>query len=559
MKKENYVIGIDYGTDSVRSLIVDAGSGEGIASCIHYYKRWGKGDFCHAEHNQFRQHPLDYIEGLEFTVKEALRKCPERVRTAVRGISIDTTGSTPCAVDRNGAPLSLLKEFKNDPDAMFILWKDHTAVEEADEINVAAKTWGGLDYTKYSGGVYSSEWFWSKILHALRKNQAVRENVFSWVEHCDWISAHITGHTDPLKMKRSICAAGHKAMWHPLFGGLPPEKFLAAVDPLLKGLREHLYQDTFTSNLPAGNLSGEWAGRLGLSTDVIVGVGAFDSHMGAVGAQIEPYILTKVMGTSTCDMLIAPIEEIGDRMIAGICGQVDGSIIPGMLGMEAGQSAFGDVYAWFKDILMWPIDHIVSSMKITDKQKFIKKIEDSIIPALEKWASALPPDNRGVVALDWLNGRRTPFADQQLKGAVCGLDLGTDAPRIYRGFVEATAFGARKIVERFVAEGVPIKGIIGLGGVSKKSPFIMQTIADVLNMPVSISAAEQACALGAAMFAATACGIHKTVEEAQKAMSSGFEKVYTPDAQNVLHYNLAYHEYSLLGDFIESRTRETRI
>ena len=385
MASSYYVIGVDYGTDSVRSMIVDSIQGHEVSSAVHYYARWKSGLFCDPAKNQFRQHPLDYIEGLEKTITMALARAPKDAAKKVRGISIDTTGSTPVAVDKEGVPLVLTKEFSKNPNAMFVLWKDHTAVAEAEEINAVSKNWGGEDYTKYVGGVYSSEWFWAKILHVLRKDPEVRAKAFSWVEHCDWVPALLTGNTNPLLIKRGRCSAGHKAMWHQAFNGLPPEKYLVAIDKRLAGLRERLFQNTFTSDNSCGALSPEWARRLGLDEKVVVGVGAFDAHMGAVGGEIEPYILSKVMGTSTCDMLVAPTKEIGDKLIKGICGQVDGSIIPGMLGMEAGQSAFGDVYAWFTNMLLDPVEKALdagSPIGAATKQQIIKSFQTTCFQPL---------------------------------------------------------------------------------------------------------------------------------------------------------------------------------
>jgi L-ribulokinase len=553
-KNENYVIGIDFGTDSVRTLIVDAADGAETASDVQYYKRWKAGKYCDPVKNQFRQHPFDYIESFETSIKNALARASKGTAEKIRGISVDTTGSTPCAVNREGTPLSLTPGFEENPHAMFVLWKDHTAVKEAEEINQLAKNWGGEDFTKYSGGVYSSEWFWSKILHILREDKKVREAAFSWVEHCDWIPALLTGNTDPLKLKRSRTAAGHKAMWHASWHGLPSEEFLVKLDPLLKGLRDRLYSNSYTGDIPVGKLTPDWANRLGLSSDVIVGVGSFDAHFGAIGAEIEPYHLVKVMGTSTCDMIITPIPKSGEHLVKGICGQVDGSIIPGVLGMEAGQSAFGDVYAWFKDVLMWPLENLLaknSGIEEAMKIKMINEISDSMIPELSKAAEKIPINQSGVVALDWLNGRRTPDANQALKGAITGLNLGSDAPRIFRSLVEATAFGAKKIVDRFVEEGIAIHGVIAIGGIPKKSPFIMQVSADVLNMPIKVAASEQAVALGSAMAAATACGLYPTIEAAQKAMGSGFEKVYQPNPKNAAKYQKIYEKYSKLCEFVE--------
>ncbi len=554
MGTKKYVIGIDFGTDSVRSVIFDASNGEEISSSMFDYPRWKDGRYCDPAKNQFRQHPLDYIEGLELTIKEALNNAPGGTAANIAAISMDTTGSTPVAVNRDGVPLSLTKEFEDNPNAMFVLWKDHTAVKEAGEINKLAKTWGGIDYTKFEGGIYSSEWFWAKILHVLREDILVRKKAFSWVEHCDWIPALLIGNTDPLTLKRSRCAAGHKAMWHEDFNGLPSEDFLVKLDPLLKGLRDKLYRSTFTCDIKVGNLTPGWAQRLGLTEDVSVGVGAFDAHLGAVGGEIKPGYLSKVMGTSTCDMMVAPMEEFGSKLIRGICGQVDGSIIPGKLGMEAGQSAFGDVYAWFKNILLWPVENVLLRSKVLDKttkEKLTEEITEEIIPELSKQAEKIPIDESGIVALDWLNGRRTPDANQNLKGAIMGLNLGSDAPKIFRALVEATAFGAKKIIDRFISEGVEIKGVIALGGVAKKSSFVMQVTADVLGMPIKVARSEQACALGSAMVAAVIAGIYATVEEAQDAMGNGFETEYKPDPENAGKYKILYEKYSKFGDFIE--------
>ncbi|MDN5216699.1 ribulokinase [Fulvivirgaceae bacterium BMA12] len=554
---KNLVLGIDFGTDSVRVIVVNAIDGKELATAVCDYNRWAAGAFCDPVKNQFRQHPLDYIEGLEKAVKAALDKLGPEDVVNIAGISVDTTGSTPVAVNKKGIPLALLPGFEENPNAMFVLWKDHTAVKEAEEINRLARV-SNTDYTKFVGGIYSSEWFWAKILHILRVDPAVRENAYSWVEHCDWIPYLLTGQTEVRKLKRSRCAAGHKAMWHAEFDGLPAEDFLHALDPLLDGLRSRLYNETYTSDQAAGTISPEWASKLGLPQDVIIGVGAFDAHMGAVGGQIENYHLSKVMGTSTCDMLIAPSEEIGDKLIRGICGQVDGSIIPGTLGMEAGQSAFGDIYAWFARLLGWPLDHVVNEIDWLDpiqKQQLLRDTMNHMIPVLSREAAKLPVQTSGPVAVDWLNGRRTPDADQRLKGALMGLNLGTDAVTIFKALVEATCFGAKEIVERFVMEGVPIEGIIALGGVAKKSSFIMQTMADVLNKPIKVARSEQTCALGAAMFAATIAGIHPSVEVAKEQMGAGFEQTYQPQPENVEKYNTLYQRYKTLGKFIENENR----
>jgi len=545
---KNLVAGVDFGTDSVRVVIVDAADGEELATAVEYYPRWQKGEYCDAANNQFRQHPLDYMESMQAVFRKTLEAGGREMAGNIRGISVDTTGSTPGAVDEQGRPLALLKEFEDNPNAMFVLWKDHTAVAEAEEINKLAKTWGGEDYTRYEGGIYSSEWFWSKILHVLREDAKVREAAFSWVEHCDWIPALLSGETNPLSLKRSRTAAGHKAMWHASWHGLPSDEFLTRLDPLLAGLRERLYTETYTGDVPVGTLSEEWADRLGLTTDVVVGVGAFDAHFGAVGAQIEENMLVKVMGTSTCDMIVTKKPQGSEHLVRGICGQVDGSILPGMLGMEAGQSAFGDVYAWFKDLLMWPLENLPIGRIAED---ILSQAAYEMIPVLSEKASKLPIDESGIIALDWMNGRRTPDANQRLKGALTGLSLGSDAPRIFRALVEATAFGSKRIIERFEEEGAAIKGIIAIGGIPKKSPYIMQVTADVLNRPIKVVTSEQAVALGAAMAAATAAGLYESMHDAQQAIGSGFERTYTPDPEKAKQYERLYEKYIKLGRFVE--------
>lgn len=551
--RENFVIGVDFGTDSVRSVIIDAGNGDEIASSTFLFPRWRDKLFCDPSKSLFRQHPLDYIEGLEYTIRSNLKEAGEAVAKSVRGISCDTTGSTPVAVDESGTPLSLHLDLSENPNAMFILWKDHTAVEEAAEINRHAGRFD-IDYLKYVGGIYSSEWFWAKLLHILRSDSQVREACYSWVEHCDWIPFLLTGGKHVSEIKRSRCAAGHKALWSEEFGGLPPADFFDTLDPLLKGFTQKLYTETCMADSPAGHLSKQWAERLGLTTDVVVGAGAFDAHMGAVGGQIESHYLSKVMGTSTCDILVAPEEEIGGKLINGICGQVRGSVVPGMIGMEAGQSAFGDVYAWFSKMIQWPAEHLLSQSSLINNElamKLSREMSDKLINSLSGEAEKIPVDIDSEIALDWLNGRRTPVANQRLKASMGKLDLASDAPALFRAFAEATCFGAKKILDCFTDQCVAVKGLIGLGGVARKSPFIMQMMADVMDMPIRINRSEQTCALGAAMFAATASGIYSDVEEAMKKMGEGFDKEYVPDREKSAVYKKRYEEYNLLGDFTE--------
>ncbi|MDR0430035.1 MAG: ribulokinase [Tannerellaceae bacterium] len=555
MTNPKYVIGLDYGSDSCRAVVVNAITGEEIASAVKYYPRWMEGKYCDPLKNQYRQHPLDYIETLEATVKESLSKCPAGTAEKVVGIAFDTTGSTPVLTDKDGTPLALLPEFAENPNAMFVLWKDHTAIKEAAGINELAKKWD-IDYTSYEGGIYSSEWVWAKMAHVLRVDERIRGKAYAWIEHCDWLPALLTGKVKPEEVYRSRCAAGHKAMWSEKWGGLPSEAFLTALDPLLAGFREHLFEKTYTSDTNIGNITKEWAQLLGLGTNVAVAVGAFDCHMGAVGAEITPKTFVRVIGTSTCDIMVSSYDEIGDKLVPGICGQVDGSVIPGMIGLEAGQSGFGDIYAWFKRVLSWPVESIISQSNLigeATKDKLMEETIGKIIPFLSEEAVNIPITESSILAIDWMNGRRTPDANQLVKGTISGLTLASSAPLIFRALVEATAFGSKAIVDRFLENGIEIESVIGIGGISLKSPFVMQTLSDVLGMPIKVARVEQACAFGASMFAAVAARVYAKVEDAQKAMGQGFAKEYYPDEENHKTYLELYKKYQLLGKFTENQ------
>ena len=551
-----YVIGLDYGSDSVRAVLIDTENGTELASAVHWYKRWKDKLFCNASINQFRQHPLDHIEGLESTIKTVVSKSNVDSKS-VKGICIDTTGSSPIPATKEGTPLALVKGFEENPNAMMVLWKDHTSIAEADEINELAATWGGEDYTKYEGGIYSSEWFWAKILHIVREDESIKKAAYTWLEHCDLMTFLLIDKPDLKSFKRSRCAAGHKAMWHADWNGLPSEDFLGRLDPYLAQLRKNLYTETYTSDEVAGHLNQEWADRLGLTTNTVITVGTFDAHAGAVGAKIEEHALVRVMGTSTCDIIVASKETVGTKTVQGICGQVDGSVIPGMVGLEAGQSAFGDVLAWFKDILSWPMDNLVMTSDIlsdTQKEQLRIEVESNFLERLSSQAEAIPLSESIPIALDWINGRRTPDADQGLKSALSNLSLGSKAPHIFKALVNAICFGSKKIADRFQEEGVKINTVIGIGGVARKSPFIMQTLANVMNMPIKVAESDQAPALGAAIYAAVAAGIYKNVSVASQRMGSGFEAEYHPQPETIEIYQQLMESYTILGEFIEENT-----
>ena len=541
--KKKYVIGLDFGTDSCRALIVDAFNGHEVAVGVSFYTRWKAGLYCDARDSRYRQHPLDYIESMIEAVHIALSNLNKEEIAAICGLCFDTTGSTPALTDNMGMPLALRPEFEEDPDAMFILWKDHTAVHEAAQINAFIKE-RNLDYLLYEGGTYSSEWVWAKVLHIINTNSVIKDAAYAWVEHCDWMTGLVTGNTIPEQILRSRCAAGHKAMWHESWG-LPSGEVLENLNPALKKMLPHLFTKTYTSDTKAGTLTLEWADKLGLPEGVSVAVGALDAHMGAVGASIAPGVLVRIMGTSTCDIMVGGKTEIGDRCIKGICGQVDGSVLPGLIGFEAGQSAFGDIYAWFKNLLSWTLKNI------PDGETKQKALNDMLVE-LTKEAQSIEPSENSVIALDWMNGRRTPDTNQNVKGTIAGLTLGSTAPEMFRALVEATAFGSRRIVEHMKEQGLHIDSVNAIGGITKKAPFVMQTLADVLNMPIRVLRSEQACALGAAMFAAIAAGVYSDINEAVKCMGSDIEVEYGPNEKYSLVYETLYRKYIELAGFIES-------
>jgi L-ribulokinase len=531
-----YAIGVDYGTNSVRALLVDVANGREIATAIWGYEHGTQGVILGNDPNLARQHPADYLKGFGVTVKAVLAQAKRKLKgfsaADVIGIGVDTTGSTPLPVDERGEPLAFQRRFANNPAAMAWLWKDHTGVAEAAEITALAARLRP-QYLGKCGGTYSSEWFFSKILHCLRTSPKVFDAAYTWVEIADWIPAAITDTQHPDRLTVGICAAGHKAMYSDAWGGYPDARFLAKLDPKLGELRKRLRPQAATIEQAAGGLSTAWAKKTGLPAGIPVAVGAFDAHLGAVGAGIAPGTLVKIIGTSTCDMMVAPLKsKLPD--IPGLCGIVPGSVLPGYYGLEAGQSAVGDIFNWF-------VNYIQPGGPTAGSHE-----------ALTAASAKLKPGESGLLALDWNNGNRTILVDQRLTGLLLGQTLYTRPGEIYRALIEATAFGALAIINRFEEYGVKVRQVVNCGGIAEKNPHVMQIYADVTGRPMKLSRSAQTPALGAAMAGAVVAGKkaggHANFAAAQKAMSGLKAKVYQPNKQAHAVYVQLYALYKQLHD-----------
>jgi L-ribulokinase len=532
-KGPQFSIGVDYGTNSCRALVVDVRNGREIGTAVYDYPTGEKGVILdRRDPHLARQSPRDYVDGFIASVRGAVADAatnrsfrPDRVV----GLGVDTTGSTPLPVDAAGVPLAFQPRFRRNPHAQAWLWKDHTGHAEAAEITArAARSRAG--YLRKCGGTYSSEWYWSKILRCWRVAPEVFEAAYSWVEAADFIPGWVTGNHDPDTMARGICPAGHKAMYHDEWGGLPSKQFLRALDPALARLRDAYAPEALPADRCAGGLTAEFAKATGLVAGTPVAVGTFDAHAGGVGAGIKPGTLVKILGTSTCDMMVAPgATDPGD--IPGLCGIVPGSIVPGMFGLEAGQSAVGDIFNWFVEVVA------PAAYSGADAHA-----------ALTRDAAKLNPGESGLVALDWNNGNRTVLVDPLLTGLMLGQTLYTTPAEIYRAFIEATAFGALTIIQRFEEHGVPVREVVNCGGISEKNSLVLKIYADVCNRPMKISRSAQTCALGAAIFGAVAGKAYRTTRSAQRAMTGLKSTVYRPDREASRVYARLYGHYRTLHD-----------
>lgn len=529
-----YSIGVDYGTNSCRALVVDVRDGREIATAVFDYPSGDHGVILDRKDPHLaRQNPRDYIDGFVATVRDALAKAsrnrsfrPDRVV----GIGIDTTGSTPLPIDANGVPLAFQRRFRNRAAAQAWLWKDHTGHAEAAEITAKARR-SKAGYLRKCGGIYSSEWYWSKILRCLHADPEVFEAAHSWVEAADFIPGWITGNHDPRTMARGICPAGHKAMYHEDWGGLPSKQFLRALDPALVRLRDAYADRAVSADQVAGHLTAEFAAQTGLPAGRPVAVGTFDAHAGGVGSGIKPGTLVKILGTSTCDMMVARGNaELAD--IPGLCGIVPGSIIPGMYGLEAGQSAVGDIFNWF-------VERIAPGNYAN---------ADVAHAALTREAAKLRAGESGLLALDWNNGNRTVLVDPLLTGLLLGQTLYTTPAEIYRALIEATAFGALTIIRRFEEYGVKVRDVVNCGGISEKNSLVLQIYADVCDRPMKISRSAESCALGAAIFGAVAGRAYRTTRAAQQRMTGLKKTVFKPNRDAVRVYARLNEQYRKLHD-----------
>jgi len=535
--EKTYGIGMDFGTDSVRAVLVSYETGAILGTADAYYRRWKKLRYCNPSEAKFRHHPKDYLEALEESLTALVSQFSSDVRAAVGSIAVAATGSTVCPVDKQGSPLALQQQLAEDPDCMFSLWKDHSAFREAEEFNTLCETWD-TDYRTYQGE-YSSEWYWAKLVHAARTNPVIRGNAWTWIELCDWIPAVLSGNTAPQDMYHSQCAAGHKALWNSEFKGLPDRKFLQQLDEHAVQVHDRYGAAPRSAASAAGTLTDSWAETLGLPRDTVIGGSSLDAHAGAVGACIRPKTLISVLGTSAVHMVIEPYENgHPPGSLRHICGMAEDSIIPGSWGIESGQAAFGDILTWFNSIATW-----FSRAQGKDPGSVLAYLDSLILNTVPK---------SDTICIDWFNGRRYPWGSDRVKGALLNLDLSTDITDLYSSIIDGILFGMKQIISEMQNYGIVIDQITATGGIARKSEAVMQRMAAVLEVPVFALASKETCALGAAMFGAAACGAFPDLPSAQQSMGSRKGTLYEPDETLAKRYRELYRMYAETADTLDA-------
>lgn len=551
---KQYVMGIDFGTDSVRAVIVDVADGAIAGQAAASYPRWAEKRFCDPDTGQFRQHPLDFLEALTECVRNAGEKAGASVRRQIVAVGFDATASTPAPVSKEGTPLALLDAFATDPDAMFFLWKDHTSAREAREITKVFSSARGRNYCKFQGP-YQSEWFWAKILACARKRKDIQKMAWTWIELADWIPSLLAGRSKPGMYYRDIGTAGHKAYYSTEFGGLPDSQCLSRLDPYLAHIAE-----TFESPRPAtdvvGAITPEWAKRLGLPAGTLIAGSAIDAHSGGVGTGIRPGTLVKILGTSAVDLFVADKYSMKGRSIdSQVCGMAEDSILPGYWGLETGQAAFGDIFSWLRQLIMEPVSQLLLKADMEDRQRqlIIDGLRKNLLLFLDDQSLGPGAKPTDLITLDWFNGRRYPGLNESLKGGILGLGLGTSIPDLYRSLALSVLFGAYRIYQGYIDADFAIERIVAIGGVAQKSPYLMQMMSDVFGVPIQVSLSTQSCALGAAMFASVAGGCHPSLLEAQQAMCVGKMIRYTPDPAQTARYRAKYQKYLTFGSWYEKQ------
>ena len=557
----NLVIGIDFGSDSARAVVIDTKTGIRLGTGVGYYKRWAEGKYCNPAMSFFRQHPFDFLEAMEEAVHLAIDMTGNDTGKRIKAISIDATGSTIAPMNMHGELLAVLEKYSENPDAMFYMWKDHSANKEAKTINDILSNSGAEDYTRFQGS-YSAEWFWAKILYAKHHCSKIADEAWTWVELSDWIPNLLCGNNEPGKLYRNICAAGHKALWHSDFNGLPPRNIFMKIDPYLAIIAERYGDTPKPASTAIGTITPEWAERLGLNTNVVIGGSSLDAHAGAVGAGIRPQTLVKVIGTSTVDLLIATKDVLRGKNIKDFCGQAEDSIISDYIGIESGQAAFGDIMSWYKKILLWSIDDFCDFLfengfeQLEEIEIIREKYRNEILHRLTSQTIQKEPD-QDLVALDWLNGRRYPMINETVKGMMSGISLGTGTIDIFQALAMSAVFGSKRIFDSLQTRGIVIEKIIASGSIAKKSPLIMQMLADSLGKTIQVSDDNEVCAVGAAINAAVAADIFPDIFSACDKLCAGYSSCYTPNPSRKEQLDSFYRRYLNLARHSEMIDLET--